>query len=684
MTWFQAARQERGPTEPRVFQQPQRRHPLWVSLAVLLLAAASSLGAGTLTNTVLTPAEVSLASYFQAETRRLSERCLTDIRTVEDWQSRRARYRQEAAAMLGLWPEPARSELKPVVTGRIEHDEFAVDKLHFQSQPCLYVTANLYVPKGLTGPAPTILYLCGHGAVITNGVSYGNKVSYQHHGIWFARHGYVCLVVDTLQLGEIQGQHHGTYREGAWWWNSCGYTPAGVEAWNNLRALDYLCTRPEVDTNRFGVTGRSGGGAYSWTLAALDDRVRAGAPVAGITDLQNHVVDGTVEGHCDCMFFVNTYRWDYPQLAALVAPRPLLLVNTDADTIFPLDGVLRTHAKLKRLYALHNAAASLGLVIGPGPHKDTQDLQVPVFRWFNRHLKGEDSVITQAAVKLFTPQQLKVFDRLPEDAINTNIQHLFVPKAAGPGATTAPLAPVLEQLRQQCFAAWPEDTGPVAVRPLFRETRKGVVYEALELVSQPHVALRLYVMARASARRAQPLVLRIQGTNQKWHPDPGAPAPDGPSRISEVLGALGLEPAAETTAADALGDTAARACFWPRGLGPGAWPGDARKQTHLRRRFMLLGQTLEGMRVWDIRCALQALQAHRAWARHPLRLEAEGDQAVNALYASLFEPPVAAMELSRLPSSHLQGPDYLNVLKVLDVPQAAALASARGPVRVQP
>src|SRR6185436_11490576 len=185
-----------------------------------------------------------------------------------------------------------------------------------------------------------------------------------------ARNGYVCLLIDTLQLGEIQGLHHGTHRENMWWWNSRGYTPAGVEAWNAIRALDYLQSRPEVDGSRMGVTGRSGGGAYSWWLVALDDRIKVAAPVAGITDLQNHVVDGCVEGHCDCMYVINTYRWDYPQVAALAAPRPLLIVNTDSDSIFPLDGVVRVRDFVRRVYELHHAVTNLGLVIGPGPHKD--------------------------------------------------------------------------------------------------------------------------------------------------------------------------------------------------------------------------------------------------------------------------------------------------------------------------
>ena len=144
--------------------------------------------------------------------------------------------------MLGLDPMPPRTPLKGTVTGKIQHKDFEVWKVHYQSMPHLYVTGNLYVPKGLKKPTPTILYVCGHGSVKKDGISYGNKVHYQHHGIWFARNGYVCLVIDTLQLGEIEGIHHGTYNNKMWWWNSRGYSSAAVEAWNCIRALDYLET----------------------------------------------------------------------------------------------------------------------------------------------------------------------------------------------------------------------------------------------------------------------------------------------------------------------------------------------------------------------------------------------------------------------------------------------------------
>ena len=156
----------------------------------------------------------ALAQYFRLETARLSERCLADIHSLADWEARRGEYRRQLQEMLGLWPAPERTELRPVITGKLEQLDFTVEKLHFQALPGLYVTANLYRPWKVEDPLPAILYLCGHSRVMTNGVSCGNKAGYQHHGAWFARNGYVCLVIDTVQLGEIPGQHHGTDHRG--------------------------------------------------------------------------------------------------------------------------------------------------------------------------------------------------------------------------------------------------------------------------------------------------------------------------------------------------------------------------------------------------------------------------------------------------------------------------------------
>jgi dienelactone hydrolase len=623
-------------------------------------------------------------NYFKAETARLSTTSQSDLHSLAGWEARRPELRREAAEMLGLDPLPERTPLHAVITGKLEEKDFTVEKLCFQSQPRLYITANLYLPKPLSNPAPAVLYLCGHLPVITNGVSYGNKTAYQQHGIWFARNGLVCLVMDTLQYGEIPGHHRGTYDEGMWWWNSRGYTPAGVETWDAIRALDYLASRPEVDTNRLGVTGRSGGGAYSWFLAAVDDRVKVIAPVAGITDLQNYAVDGAVDEHCDCMFLINTYRWDYPLLAALSAPRPLLLANSDADAFFPLDGVMRTRNVLKRVYDFYGASTNFGLVIAPGPHKDIQDLQVPVFRWFNHYLKQEDPLIGMAAMKMFAPAELKVLDKIPGDQINTVIQDSFVPLARPPEIpATAQAWKELQEtwtngLRNKCFAGWPAEAGPPEVSRLASEKAGGIQYEVYEIQSQANVALRMYLARKAGDGPPRRIFLRVADSSLTNEPLELA---DDPSRlVLQIKSVFGTDEAVDALAQEITNQNFAQAVFLPRAVGT-AW--DPAQLTGLRRRFMLIGQTLDGMRVWDICRAVEAVRSLKDFREIPLCLEAQKDMGVNALYASLFAPGVNSLRVEHIPSRQVDGPDYLNVLKILDIPQAAAMAAARCPLQLQ-
>lgn len=630
------------------------------------------------------PADKQLAEYFQAETAKLQGQCLSDVKTLDDWKARREVYRQQLLEMLGLDPFPEKTPLQAVVTGTVDHEQFTVENLHFQSMPGLYVTGNLYIPKNLDKPAPAILYVCGHGAVKKDNVSYGNKVGYQHHGAWFARNGYVCLVIDTVQLGEIEGIHHGTYRYNMWWWNSRGYTPAGVEAWNCVRSLDYLETRKEVDPNRIGVTGRSGGGAYSWWIAAIDERIKAAVPVAGITDLQNHVVDGTVEGHCDCMFIVNTYRWDYPMVAALVAPRPLLISNTDKDEIFPLDGVCRVHQKTRDIYRLYGAEDKLGLQITEGPHKDTQELRIHAFVWFNRFLKGENPVIGEPAVPFFEPQQLKVFKDLPADQINTKVQERFVPTAQAPQTpqSSEPWAAMrdgwMKALQEKVFRGWlsEREAGPLDIDRVFSAETDGVRLTAFDFASQSHVRLRLFLLYPADGTQASRVTLNVldEAGWKSW-----LAAMRG--RFEKELSGYTL-PEADPAAFETLQDTATAGrqvlvYVCPRGIGPDAWSGDERKQIQIRRRFMLLGQTADGMRVWDVRRAIQALRLIEPTAGPAVTVVARCDMAGIALYASLFEPGIGQLDLTELPTTHAQGPTFLNVLRFLDVPQAVALAAER-------
>lgn len=651
-----------------------------------------SLGLGLLTLQWLPAADLPStvtqmwARHFEAETKRISAHTFAGIKSRADWEQRAPEYRRQLREMLGLDPWPERTPLNAVVTDTTDHADFTVEKVHFQSSPRLYVTGNLYVPRQRDGRLPAVLYVSGHGPSKKNGVSFGNKVSYQHHGAWLARHGYVCLIIDTIQMGEIEGLHHGTHREGLWWWNSRGYTPAGVEAWNSIRAIDYLQSRPEVDPEKIGMTGRSGGGAYSWWTAAIDERVKAVAPIAGITDLHDHVVAGVVSGHCDCMFMVNTYRWDYAQVAALVAPRPLLIGNTDRDPIFPLAGVVRVHRQVADIYKLLNAETNLALLITEGPHKDTQDLQVPVLRWFNRFLKGEDPLIHVAAEKFFEPEQLKVFPTLPADEIVTRIHESFVPTATAPKVPTDRAewermkAGWREQLRDKTFAGWPREIATAGLVETMHQRVAGVRVRVLELETQPGLTLPLVILEPRGRSRGEP-ELRVLG-----HVDWQAAA----TTLAERFGVHGLASASATTPINEPATPGAHAIipetiehplilFASRGAGRTAPEVDARNFIQFRRRFMLLGQTLDGMRVWDIRQAVQAVHRELELDRRPLTVSASGPMAINALLAALYEPRVGVLRLDDVPGSLREGPDFVNVLKVLELPELLAAVSVDRP-----
>lgn len=646
----------------------------------LLIGMGATHAMGAEEPVVELPGDRMLAAYFRHETARLADGELYGMDSLAEWERRKPILRRQLLEMLGLDPLPERSELQPRITGVTQGDGFRVERLHFQSLPSLYVTANLYLPNQVDRPSPAVLYVCGHSEVKKDGVSYGNKVGYQHHGAWFARHGYVCLVIDTLQLGEIPGMHHGLYRYDQWQWVNYGYTPAGVEAWNCVRALDYLETRAEVDRTRLGVTGRSGGGAYSWWITAIDDRIRAAVPVAGITDLEDHVVQGCVEGHCDCMYFVNTYGWDYATVAALAAPRPLLIANTDRDSIFPLDGVMRIHGKVRRIYELENAVEALGVAITTGPHEDTQELQVPAFRWFNHALKdGDESLIDEPTRKYFEPEQLRVFQELPKDERNTRIQEEFVKLAPRPevpadrAAWNQQRGKWMAEVRAKCFRAWPGDDLSLNLSLVGVWKNKGIRLDVYDYDVHADVRLRLYALREDRDELPENVALVI-ADEERWKQISSmlcVPFPDAFADENLPASADG-----ESTFGMARMSSGTVVFCCPRGVGRTRWTDDPEERKHIERRFYLLGQTLDGMQVFDIRRAVQVVRSLRSANSQSgtLTLASSGRMAGNALYASLFEPGIDAIELEGLPATHEQGPYYLNVRRIWDMPQAVATA----------
>lgn len=629
-----------------------------------------------------------LDTYFSQELARLHSDAGPAPATLEEWTSRSGAYRAQLKEMLGLSPWPDRTPLHATVTGTIQRQEIEVEKVHFQSMPGLYVTGNLYLPSHRSGKLPAILYVCGHaGSANRTHPPYGAKSIYQYHGSWLAENGYVCLVIDTIENGEIKGVHRGTKWFDMWWWNSRGYTPAGVETWNAIRALDYLQSRPEVDPERLGMTGRSGGGFTTWFTAALDDRIKVAVPVAGIADLRSHVLEHHISSHCDCAYMVNTHRWDFDRLAMLVAPRPLRIVATDRDQILPLDGMMRVSSAVANLYQLHGAVEKLALAVGEGIHHDSQELQLAALRWFNRFLKGEDRLVESAAKPLFDAKELAVFEKLPVDERTSKIHETFVPQArpavpADLNEWTREKEAWLPALKEKSFAAWPAEGAPFDIKLISRDDKSGMTLSRWDFSSQGAMRLPLFVFSSVQAGAVGRVRLHVLD-DASWNEFLAAAADSFPS--------VGV-PEGGTMASSLHKDLLSRAAkgeftlvyLAPRGVGPTRWFHDGGSRKNSIRSFMALGETVEGMRVWDIHRAVEALSLPGVLGTPVQDVEVSGErfQAVNALYASVFTSEITSLHLFAPPASHRIGPDYLNVLRILDVPQAVALAAERIKVRI--
>jgi dienelactone hydrolase len=581
-----------------------------------------------------TEGDKQIQKYLAAETDKLTAKVLDGAKTLAEWQQRLPRLRQEYFYMLGLWPMPEKTPLKATVTSTIEHDGVVIENLHFQSRPGLYVTANLYRPptsreRKRAAKLPAILYLCGHSGRGRD----GNKSAFQDHGLWFAHNGYVCLVLDTLQLGEIPGRHHGTYgirsnkdksgqAETRFWWHCRGYTPAGVECWNGIRAVDYLLTRPEVDPDRIGVTGISGGGAATFWVAAADERVKCAVPVSGMSDLESYVKNKVINGHCDCMFLYNTYQWEWTTIAALVAPRPLLFANSDNDSIFPMDGNRRIIARLRKLYEMYGKPGLVDDYVSKGGHDYRPDLRIAAYHWLNKHLKNDSGPVEDTRYKELPARRLRVFPEdsdIPKDVINGKIDEVFVPQAKvkmpAKGNFEAWKTERINELRAS-LRGLPDKVPPLKHRGFALETEPGINTSAFTDTLNPDKFSSLVI---------------LNEDDNAWSKWLEQSVPKGFVAVSPRRG-------------------------WSNKSPP----------NYVERAHVLLGRTVDEGRLLDV------LSHVRTEKKSP-RIVGRGRAGILAAYAALFEPSIKELVIIDPPKSHMEGPYFLNVMRVLDIPEALGL-----------
>lgn len=601
----------------------------------------------------------NIREYLCKEATTITNNSGNRFKSGNEILAKRNELRKQFFEMMGIFDLPTPEERPPVklqVVAVTEQEKFVIERFWYESMPRLYVTANLYIPKSLSVPAPAVLYLCGH--------SPNQKVSFQSHCRRWAELGFVVLIVETIQLGEISGYHHGCYTKGWFHWYSHGYTPAGVELFNAIRAIDLLVSRKEVDPNKIGVTGISGGGAYTWWVSAGDERVKVSAPVCSTGTLKAHIAERTLDRHCDCMFFINYFQWDLANLGYLIAPRPLLIASANRDGIYSIESIRECYRKTRIAYELLGVPENIKLVETPGKHSYHPTSRKAIFAWFLKHLCGRDvspEQINDINEKDVLPEQeLRVFmDSPPADERTAVIHDSFVPMAKKPEIVSVDdlqreRKRIVNALRRTTFAHFPAVPCPLNPRILYEGKFDGHSEKLFSFVPEDGWLLHGTVsIPNEIEGKSRPALVYLR--------HPRMPLNQAEEIISDLR-------------CDII-----RVQIEVRGVGDSSWGNDI--TWNVRRASAVLGRTVASMRVYD---TLKALEVIRSFPEinGTIALAGHGEMAVIALYTALLDGNIKGLLLIEPPGTQNvpSNPDgsgdameMLGVLRYTDIAITAGL-----------
>jgi hypothetical protein len=300
--------------------------------------------------------------------------------SAEAWALRAKYLREHVLASAGLMPLPERSPLRPVIFDEVIHSDYIVSKVYFESLPGFFVTGNLYRPVG-DGSFPAILSPHGHwtyGRLENTAITSGPG-----RAIGLARQGFVVFSHDMVGYGDSRQLTHafGGRRESLW-----GLSLGGLQLWNSIRALDFFETLPFVRRDGFGVTGESGGGTQTFLLAAVDPRVAVAAPV--------NMISLHMQGGCLCENLPGL-RLDTNnvEIAATIAPRPLLMVSATGD--WTSDTLEVEYPAMRSLYALLGAGSRVQAVRFTAEHNYNKDSREAMYAWMARWLQHAPDDVTR-------------------------------------------------------------------------------------------------------------------------------------------------------------------------------------------------------------------------------------------------------------------------------------------------
>lgn len=332
------------------------------------------------------------------------------INSLEEWETRQQFIKTRLLTVLRNFPE--KTPLNAQITGTVRKEGYTVEHIVFESQPDFYVSSSLYIPNNVNEKSPAIIYCSGHT------LEGYRSSAYQRVILNLVKKGFIVFAFDPVGQGErleyLDTETGGSLLGGATKEHSypgaqafiSGNSQARHMIWDGIRAVDYLLTRQEVDPERIGITGRSGGGTQASYIAAVDDRIHAAAPENYITnftrlfetngpqDAEQNFLNGIGEG------------LDQPDLLIVRAPKPMLMITTTRD-IFSIQGAREAAGEVAAIYQAYGAPQKFKMVEDDEGHASTQKNREALYAFFQEHLdlpgNPQDEVVS-----FLSPEELKV------------------------------------------------------------------------------------------------------------------------------------------------------------------------------------------------------------------------------------------------------------------------------------
>jgi dienelactone hydrolase len=618
------------------------------------------------------PDPQAFANFIQAQAKALRAGDQAPA-TRKEWDGRRAKLREAMFAAMGPFPDKP-CPLEPREVGVLKRTGYRIEKLLFQSRPDVWVTASAYVPEPVKGKLPAVLAVHGHWPWARR------DPVVQARCLGLVQLGFFVLVVDAFGAGErhpapAKGCYHGALLGSALW--PAGQTLLGMQVYDNRRAVDYLRSRPEVDGDRLGITGASGGGNQTMYAGALDERFRAVVPVCSVGNFQAYLQAAA----CVCEILPGVLRFtEEGDVLGLVAPRALMVVNATKDAFqFSVAEATKSLERTRAIFKLHDAEEKLRHAVFESPHDYNRAMREAMYGWMTRWLKdeGKGEPIPEPKHDVETPEALSCFPDGKRPAT-----FLFPPTFAAREAK-ALLAPFADkkrdhkeaweaaavvmrtQLRSEIFGGFPKPPESI-VKPGKGEDTDGIRTIPVLLHPEPDLPLPMLLKFKSEVKGRKPacVLLDLDGKAEALkHPLAAALVNKG-----WLVAAPDLRATGETK---------------PAG-GAVAGASDHNSSEHA----ILIGRPLLGQWVFDVLCLFDWLEKQERINRDHLTVVGIGPAGVVALCAAgLLEDRVASVAALDAPVSVVTEEAYglgwrmgllaPGLLRVGDVPHLAALAAPR-------